>query len=125
MSDMKISNITTAWFFTEAAFPLRIFQIFVRGDAIVLLPFMALLLIIGLFSLRWMLLLSGIFLVFRFLGEMIYWLLQQFGEKKYRPNDFGFRNIDNNAVYVLYQLMSLVWLVLSTGLVMYILLSWK
>ena len=122
---MKKSEITTSWFYTEAPFPLRLLQIYVLGDAIVLLPFTLLLLSIGFFSLKWMLLLFFFFLTFRFLGEMMYWFLQQFGDKKYWPNDFGFKKLDNNAVYILYQLISLVFLVFSTGFVAFILLSWK
>jgi hypothetical protein len=123
ISKMKIFDIDPGWFFTEVTFPLRFLQIYVRGDAIVLIPFTVLLLIIGLFSIKWMFLLFGIFLIFRFFGEMIYWFLQQFGDRKYRPNDFGFKKLDNNAIYILYQLSSLVLLVMSTGLVIFILLS--
>ena len=122
---MKIFENTPSWFYTETPFALKLLQIYVRGDAVVLLPFLLLLGFIGFFSIRWMVLLFGFFLIFRFLGEMMYWFLQQFGEKTYRPNDFGFKKLDNNAIYILYQLNSLVGLVFSTGLVVFIFLSWK
>jgi hypothetical protein len=122
---MKIFDITPAWFYTEVPYPLRLLQIYVRGDAIVILPFILLIVFIGFFSIKWMVLLFGIFLAFRFFGEMLYWFLQQFGDKKYRPYDLGFKKLDNNAIYILYQLNSLTGLVLSTGFVLFILFAWK
>lgn len=118
---MKIFEVTPSWFFTDTNKFYKILQIYVRGDAIVLLPFIVLIFIIGLFSLKWMVLLFCLFLMFRSLGEMIYWLLQQFGDKKYRPYDYGFKKLDNNAIYIIYQLTALVTLVLSSGLVIFIL----
>lgn len=120
---MKILDITSKWFFSHPRFPSQLALIYVRGDAIVLVPFMALLLIVGIFSLKWMALLFSLFLTFRSLGEMIYWIHQQFGTKTYRPNDFGFVKLDNNAIYVIYQLISLALLVTGTGLTILILLT--
>lgn len=122
---MNIINTPSSWFFKEAPVPLRFLHIYIRGDAIVLLPFIGVLLLVGLFSLRWMALLFGIFSAFRSLGEMVYWIHQQFGNKSYRPYDFGFHKLDNHAVYILYQLISLVLLVVSTGFVVYLLLGWN
>lgn len=121
---MKLSEITSSWFHTDTKMYLKVLQIYVRGDALVLIPFFIAILIIGVFSLKWMALLFSLFLVFRSLGEMMYWLLQQFGDKKYRPYDFGFKKLDNNGIYIIYQLTSLITLVLSSGLVIFILLSW-
>lgn len=118
---MKLRDITPSWFFTEAPLPLKLLQIYVRGDAIILLPFIIMLLFVGFFSLQWMGILFSLFFAFRFLGEMIFWLLQQFGDRKYRPFDYGFKNLDNNAIYVIYQLKALVGLVLSTGVVLILL----
>ena len=112
---MKEAN--SRWFFTEVFLPLRFFLIFIRGDAMILAPFVLLVLLVGFFSLKWMLLLLCLYFTFRFLGEMMYWLLQQFGDKKYRPNDFGLKKLDNNALYVIYQLCSLIGLVLSSFLI--------
>jgi glucan phosphoethanolaminetransferase (alkaline phosphatase superfamily) len=122
---MNIFRTSSSWFFKEAPVPLRLLHIYIRGDAIVLAPFILVLLVIGIFSWQWMALLFGIFSAFRSLGEMIYWIHQQFGNKAYRPYDFGFHKLDNNAVYILYQLISLVLLVISTGFVLYLLLGWQ
>src|SRR3989338_5662560 len=118
---MKINKITPSWFYTEVSIPFRFLQIYVSGDAIILIPFIIFILLTGIFSLKWMLVIFCLYLVFRFLGEMIYWLLQQFGDKKYRPYDFGFKSLDNNGVYILYQLSSLVWLVISCGMLLFLL----
>jgi hypothetical protein len=121
---MKRTEIESSWFFSEASLPMKLLLIFVRGDAIVLLPFLAVLMVTGIFSLRWMSLLISLYIVFRFLGEMVYWIHQQFGDRKYRPYDFGLKRLDNNAIYVIYQLLSLIWLVMGAGLFMGILLRW-
>lgn len=122
---MKLFDITPEGFFADTNKIFKLMQIYVRGDAIVLLPFIFLALAIGIFSVRWMVLIFCLFLAFRALGEMMYWLLQQFGDKKYRPYDYGFKKLDNNAIYIIYQLTSLVTLVISTGLVILILQSWE
>ena len=121
---MKHISLNTQWFFSEVAWPFKAMLIFIRGDAVVILPFFAVLPIIGVFSLRWMMLILSLFVVFRFLGEMVYWIHQQFGDRKYRPYDFGLKRLDNNALYVIYQLLSLIWLVMGAGLFMGILLRW-
>ncbi len=117
---MKITDITPSWFFTELSFPLRFFLIFIRGDAIILVPFVLFTFTVGFFSIKWMLLLFGLYFTFRFLGEMIYWLLQQFGPRSYRPYDFGLKKLDNNALYIMYQLYSLVGLVLSSAFALFV-----
>lgn len=122
---MKISDVTPKWFFSRPGFPSLLALMYIRGDAIVLLPFIAILLIIGIFSLKWMALLFALLLTFRSLGEMVYWILQQFGPRTYRPYDFGFTKLDNHAVYVIYQLLSLVLLVTGTGLICFMLLTWN
>ncbi|MBP9814667.1 hypothetical protein KBC80_05800 [Candidatus Woesebacteria bacterium] len=114
---MKIKDITSQWFFTEVTFPLRFLLIFIKGDAMILIPFVLLLLLVGFFSIKWMLLLFGLYFAFRFLGEMIYWLLQQFGNRTYRPYDFGLKKLDNNALYIMYQVCSLIGLVISTAFI--------
>lgn len=122
---MKISEVTPKWFFSHPGFPSQLALIYIRGDAIVLLPFIAILLIIGIFSLKWMVLLFALLLSFRSLGEMVYWILQQFGPRTYRPYDFGFTKLDNHAVYVIYQLLSLVLLITGSGLICFMLLTWN
>ena len=54
------------------------------------------------------LLVLGIFISIRNMGEIVYWLLQQFGPKTYRPNDFGLKDLDNNAIYIIYQLFAII-----------------
>ena len=51
------------------------------------------------------------YIVVRQSGELIYWLLQQFSHKKYRPYDFGFKNLNNNAIYILYQTFAIVGII--------------
>ena len=120
---MRITDITPSWFFTEATLPLRFLLIFIRGDAMILVPFIVFLVLVGFFSVKWSALLFALYFTFRFLGEMVYWLLQQFGNKKYRPYDFGMKKLDNNAIYIIYQLYSLIGATISSVLVLKILLS--
>lgn len=58
-----------------------------------------------------------IFFLFRFLGEMFYWLLQQFHSDNFRPNDFGLKNLPNQNIYIIYQ----VWNMCQTVLVAFFL----
>jgi hypothetical protein len=110
-------KITSSWFFSNPPWYLRPLQIFVKGDALVLLPFTILILSTIPISYKITLILIGIFLAVRNLGEMIYWLLQQFGEKTYRPYDFGLKYLDNNAIYIIYQLLAIVWTTIGTALI--------
>ena len=119
----KRSDVTNPWFITEAPQYLKFLQIYILGDALVILPFTVAVLILALFSWKWAVLLYGIFLVFRYLGEMVYWMFQQFGEKQYRPPDGGFTHIGSPELYVLYQLKALVWAVLSAGAVVWVLVN--
>lgn len=114
---------TSKWFYTETSLFLRVFLIFVKGDLIILLPFLIGTVIFGLLSYKWMLIILFLYAALRFLGEMIYWLLQQFGEKKYRPYDFGFTNLDNNAIYIIYQTFSLVGTVVNLTALLYVLFN--
>lgn len=61
----------------------------------------------------------------RFLGEMIYWFSHQFNIRKYRPYDFGFTNLDNHAIYILYQTFSVAGVVLGVGIIFFVLLYLK
>lgn len=102
----KDTNLTNKWFYTNTDQLLRIFHIYVKGDSLVLLPLWAFILITGFFSWKFMLLEIGFFLFLRGLGEMIYWLLQQFGKKTYRP-ETKYNELNNDAIYILYQLSGL------------------
>lgn len=68
-----------------------------------------------------MLIMFGVYIAVRSLGEMIYWFSHQFHERKYRPYDFGFKNLDNHAIYILYQTLSIVGVVFGMGVVIYFL----
>lgn len=121
---MKISrfpsNITNTWFFRGTPLVFTLFQMYIWGDVLVLLPFIFGIGFVGLFSQWWMLALLFLLISFRALGEMIYWLLQQFGPRSYRPYDFGCTKLDNHAIYILYQLISLTWLVVGVGVLIYL-----
>lgn len=116
---MKINNNT--WFYSNPNPLLRIILVYVKGDMLVLLPFCILLAAIGLFSLKLMLIGFGVYGLFRHLGEMIYWLLQQFCGGTYRPFDYGLKKVDTNGIYIIYQLTSLCTSVVYAVFVIYLL----
>lgn len=90
---------------------------------IILLPFLLLVAASGLISLKLMLILVAAYVAVRNFGEMIYWICQQFGKREYRPNDFGLKNLDNNAIYIIYQTFSLVLVVISISLLIFFLVA--
>jgi hypothetical protein len=106
-------KINTEWFFKNTPFFLKLLFVYVNGDILVLLPFLFINLILAFFSWKLALSLFLIYAAIRNFGEMIYWLLQQFGGRKYRPYDFGLTDLDNNAIYILYQTFSLALCVIS------------
>jgi len=106
-------KIDSQWFFSETNIFLKSLLIFVNGDTIFLLPLVALIGLSYFFSVKIGLFLTGAYISVRFLGEIFYWLGQQFGDRKYRPNDFGFKNLDNHAVYILYQTFAICGVVLG------------
>ena len=69
-----------------------------------------------------MLLMLGTYVALRYLGEMIYWFSHQFTDRTYRPHDFGFRNLDNHAIYILYQTFAIVGTTIGIGIIFYALL---
>lgn len=117
-----MKKIDNRWFFRDLPQWCKPTLIFIRGDIIFLLPLITALIITAFFSLRFGLLMTGVYVSVRFLGEMIYWLLQQFGDKKYRPHDWGLCDLDNNAIYILYQTFAMTMTVIGIGVVMYALL---
>lgn len=100
---IKSGELTDKWFYSKPNFILRQLHVYVKGDALEIIPIWIFILITGIFSWKFMLLEIGVFITLRGLGEMIYWLLQQFGEKKYRPSTSQ-KKLGNDAVYILYQL---------------------
>jgi hypothetical protein len=121
MLEKYFSQINNKWFFETPAAFMKYLLVYVNGDSIVLVPFFILVLLFGFFSIDFMLVLIGLFVAIRCLGEMVYWMLQQFGARTYRPNDFGLTQLDNHAIYIVYQTINLVGAVLGAGLVILIL----
>lgn len=91
----------------------KLFLIYVRGDSFVLLPVLGIIAFTALFSIKLALLSFGILIAVRQFGELIYWMLQQFGDKKYMQYEFGIKNLDNNGIYTLYQTFPNVRVVLG------------
>lgn len=116
---LKKASLDNKWFFTELPFPLKILSFFIKGDLIILLPLLISILLLGFLNLRFMLVMLGVYITVRNLGEMIYWFSHQFHERKYRPYDFGFKNLDNHAIYILYQTLSIAGVVFGAGLTIY------
>lgn len=120
----KCLSINNTWFFTELPLYLKGMSFFIKGDLIILFPLLLIVLLIGLFSFRFMFLMLGIYITVRQLGEMIYWFSHQFYDRTYRPPDWGFKNLDNHAIYILHQTSAMAGVVFGTGLIAYILLYW-
>jgi hypothetical protein len=115
----KILNIDNKWFFTELPAGFKAFFIFIRGDLIVLLPLLVLILLLAFFSIKFMVLMIGVYIAVRQAGEMIYWFSHQFYERKYRPYDYGFKKLDNHAIYILYQTLAVFWTVFGIGMIFF------
>lgn len=122
---MKLPKISNEQFYTELSPIFKALLMYVRGDLITLIPLWIAILFTYVISLRFMIIMIGVFIVVRHTGEMIYWLLQQFGKKTYRPPDMGLVKLDNNALYILYQTLSVVWIVFGAGVIFYALLYIK
>lgn len=114
----RLRSVDTKWFFTDIPFALKVCTtIFVRGDAIVLVPLVAALLLSFFISIKFGLIMTGSFIAIRYFGEMVYWLFHQFYDRKYRPDDMGFKNLDNNAIYILYQTISFAWVMTGIAII--------
>lgn len=108
-------KIDDSWFYSEPGLIGRICLVYVKGDGILLYPLVISIIIILFIDERMGLFMGATYWTLRALGEMIYWLLQQFGSKTYRPEDFGFSDLSNDAIYILYQTSSLVNMVMGIG----------
>lgn len=117
-----IRDISNNWFYSNPHPLLRILTIYVKGDMLIIIPGLIMIGVLGFFSLKFMFLIYGIFFSLRGLGEMIYWFSHQFWMKQYRPDDFGFKKLSNDAIYILYQLISTLTTVLGVGFVFWVLL---
>jgi hypothetical protein len=118
---MDNSKVSDNWFYSDPNWFFRFLTIFIKGDAIIIIPFLILTIFFLFFLRKLGLIILLVFVSLRFLGEMIYWLLQQFSKKDYRPYDFGFKNLSNNSIYIIYQLFSLCMSVTGISLLIYIL----
>lgn len=118
-------SIDNQWFFKELPPIFKVFLFFVRGDLIVLLPLLFIVLLLGFISVEFMIFMIGVYITVRYFGEMIYWFAHQFNERKYRPHDFGFKKLDNHAIYILYQTFAVAGTVLGIGIAAYSLLLMK
>jgi hypothetical protein len=125
MMIQNLKKINSAWFFTELPFYLKFLLLYVKGDLIVLFPLSIAILLLGFFSLKFMTLMIGFYIAIRHLGEMMYWFSHQFYDRKYRPPDFGFKNLDNHAIYIFYQTLSIAWIMFGIFIVCAVLLYWK
>ncbi len=112
-------KITNQWFFSETNFFFKALLIFVKGDLIFLLPLVVLVGLSYTLSLKVGLFFTGAYVSVRYIGEIIYWMGQQFSDRKYRPYDFGFKNLDNHAAYILYQTFAICGVVLGLALMYY------
>lgn len=113
----RIFGIDNKWFFTELHPLFKLISFFVRGDLLVLLPLLAIILLTGFYSYRFMIVMIGVYISVRSLGEMIYWFSHQFYERKYRPYDYGFKNLDNHAIYIIYQTLASGGLIAGIGII--------
>jgi len=113
----RIFGVSNKWFFTQTPWYVKAFLlIYINGDYFFLLPLVVGVAISYLFSLQIGLFLTGAYVFLRHFGEMIYWLLQQFGPRTYRPKDFGVSKLDNNAIYILYQTYALLGMIFGVTL---------
>lgn len=101
-------KITNDWFYSDTKLLSKALLIYVKGDGIVFVPFYVFLAVFYLFNQYLAIKIFISFFTVRALGEMIYWLFQQFGDKSYRPYDFGLKDLNNNAIYILYQIIGCV-----------------
>ncbi|MFW5703365.1 MAG: hypothetical protein ACOCXQ_00850 [Patescibacteria group bacterium] len=118
MLNQLTTKITNEWFYDKPNTIWRYLLVFVKGDALVIVPFFLIVLIFGFLSLEFMMVMIGLYIAVRSLGEMVFWMFQQFGPRSYRPYDFGLTKLDNNAIYIIYQLIGLIGAVLGASLVL-------
>ncbi len=95
-------------FYQSPRFWQRFLTIFVKGDSLVIYPFLLIVIITAFYNLSFSITLLLIFLSLRYFIEIIYWLFQQFNGGQYRPYDYGLKSLSNNSIYIVYQLTSTV-----------------
>lgn len=121
----RLFEIDNKWFFTELPPSVKFLSFFVKGDLIVLLPLVIGILLTGFFSIKLMITMLGVYITVRYLGEMIYWFSHQFSDRRYRPSDFGFKKLDNHAIYILHQTLSIAGVTFGIAIVVFSFLSFS
>ncbi len=118
MHMFKLSSGMANKLFYEPVHPLfRILQIYVKGDALVIGPFLIAIFLIGmLYSWPLCAFIVSVFYAIRQLGEMVFWLFQQFHDHTYRPYDFGLSLLNTHSIYILYQVSACVQATIGTVL---------
>ncbi|HRN71317.1 MAG TPA: hypothetical protein PLS49_09130 [Candidatus Woesebacteria bacterium] len=118
-------NTDNKRFFIDCPSYLKTIGIYIWGDSFIFIPFHILIFLFSLISLRFGLLLWAVFFSIRSLGEVLYWFLQQFGDRKYRPYDFGFKKLDNHAIYIYYQTIMTVHATVSIAALIIFIKFWE
>jgi hypothetical protein len=110
MAMIQISPGNAKKLFYEPVHPLfNVLQIFVKGDALIIAPFLCGIVLVGLlYSWPLSIFIMSVFYAVRQFGEMIYWLFQQFHDHSYRPYDFGLTLLNTHSIYILYQVSACV-----------------
>jgi len=116
----KLKNIDNTWFFSRPPFWMRLFSIYVKGDSLVIVPMWMMLFISLFFKASYGVVGIVIFLFLRSFIEMIYWIFQQFSSRQYRPSDFDFPNLDNHAIYIIFQLINLLYSTIYATLLVFL-----
>lgn len=121
----RLNHLNNEHFFKDCPSYAKMMGIYVWGDAFIFLPFHIIIFLFSLISLPFGLLLWSVFFSIRSLGEVLYWFLQQFGERSYRPHDFGFTKLDNHAIYIFYQTIMTVHATVAITAVIIIVKFWE
>lgn len=121
MKKITRASLTNSWFFKNVHPAVKVGQVFIRGDLLVVVPFLLVILVLSFVDWYSALLLFGVFYTIRFAGEIVYWLFQQFHTTGYRPYDFGLEKLSNNAIYIIYQLLAIVNTSIWLSFVLYLL----
>lgn len=125
----KFVTIDQEWFYKGASGWHRNTSLsFMNGDLLILLPLFIGILLLGFISLKLMLMVLGSFISVRYLGEMIYWIVEQkkpAKDKTSRPYDFGLTKINNHGIYIVYQTIATAWIMFGMTIVFWALLYIK
>lgn len=113
-------HLTQEWFDSDSNWLEKITGVFIKGDRIVLWPFLLLNIGVAIYDYKAGFILFLLFNFLRYIVEMIYWIVKQEGDRTYRPYDFGLTNLNNNSIYIIYQIGSLSIATLSLFLLYFV-----